>query len=174
MGELWVQKLDDEHEAKLAELMAPVSATEQRAYEDTVVGEFRRREGITERVDYEAAERLVAEARSQYRTRFGRELRPEEEAALRKQAELRSVLVTGGRGASSSWELAERHRWGVVKAPGQGSGMATRIDGQWTDDSDPAVAAATEAAEEEKFRQADEAYQAWRRDPVLKSVARPS
>jgi hypothetical protein len=173
--ELWVQRLSPEHEAKLAELQAPVGVTEQRAYESTVVGEFRRREGITERIDHQGAEQLVAEVKSEYRSRYGRELKPAEEAALRKQAELRSVLVTGGRDASSSWALAERHRWGVVKEPGQGSGVATRLNGRWTDDSDPAVAAATEAAEEEHAARAAAAEDAWANGPlVMRTVGRPT
>ena len=109
--ELWVQQLDAEHEAKLAELSAPGSAVEQRAYQDTVVGEFRRREGITEHTDHEAVERIVTETRQLYRTQYGRELSDSEAATTRKQAELRSVLVTGGRGASTAHELAAIHGW---------------------------------------------------------------
>ena len=145
--ELSIQKLSPEHEAKLAELMAPGSAVEQRAYQDTVTGEFRRREGITERTDHEAVERIVDETRQLYRTRFGRELTAAEAATTRKQAELRSVLVTGGRGASTSHELAAVHGWGVLVKPANGEGIAMRqTDGSYT--GDPVIAAKAQAADD--------------------------
>ena len=171
--ELWVQRLSPEHETRLAELRAPGGAAEQRAYQDTVIGQFRRREGITEHVDHEAAEQLVAETRTRYRTMYGRELDPGELATTRRQAEMRSVVVEGGRAPESSWGLAERHRWGVLKEPGRGSGMAMRMNGEWTPDSDAAVVSATEAGEEAKRLQAEKDYGAWRRGPG-KSIGPPT
>jgi hypothetical protein len=172
--ELWVQRLSPEHEARLAELRAPGGAAEQRAYQDTAIGRFRREAGITEHTDYEAAERLVAETQHRYRSVYGRELTAAELATTRRQAEMRSVVVEGARVPESSWQLAERHRWGVAKEPGRGSGMATRMNGAWTADSDPAVISATEQGEEAKRLQAEASYEAWRRDPVTQGIARPS
>ena len=166
-----VQQLSDEHVAKLTELSARPSATEGQAWsERNTVGEFRRREGIVERRDHEVAEQLVAETRSMYRARFGRELDEGELAAVRRQAEMRAIVVEGGRAPASSWELAERHGWGVVKDPEQGSGMAMRLNGDWAPGSDPVVIRATEAAEEAKRLQAEADMTAWRRSPAAAGI----
>jgi hypothetical protein len=132
-------------------------------------------------VDHAAVERQLEETRAVYRERFGRELREDEVAHVRKGAELRSAPPAPGRVIRSTAELVEAVNsanvsagWSYTPLFRRGEGMAIRQpDGTWT--GDPAIAAATQAAEEDKLRLNEEKYQAWRNGPlVLRTIAAPS
>ena len=73
--------------------------------------------GITMTTDQAAVERHVEEIRGIYRTRFGRELLPDEVAAVRKGGELRAQTGIGGRDFQSTRELAAVMNWGLVVEP---------------------------------------------------------
>ena len=140
------QKLSDEHEERLAELAAPVPVTEARNWTDaSPAGRFRDLEHITTRVDFDAAEKLVAETRQSYRARYGKELSEGQLAAVRRQAELRSVIAEGGREHPTTHALAERHGWGVA-TPVRDRGVARLEGGRWQ--GDPEVADAMTAADQ--------------------------
>ncbi len=71
-----------------------MTAADRAAWLQTPAGRHRQALGATEVVDYDAAERLIAEVRAQYRRERGRELYDEEADTLRRQAELRSIVAT--------------------------------------------------------------------------------
>ena len=115
--ELSIQKLSPEHEAKLAELhgaegccRAAGLPAHRRGRVPAPGGHHRAHRPRGGRADRRRDPGALPE---QVRQRA----EPDEEVALRKQAELRSVLVTGGRGASTSHELAAVHGWGVLVKP---------------------------------------------------------
>ena len=59
--------------------------------------------------------------------------------------------------------------WRYIPAFREGHGVAMRQpDGSWT--GDPAIVAATERAEEAKRVANEHAYEAWRQDPVARTV----
>ena len=169
----------------------PVTAADRRWwFENTAPGQLHRAMGTDPfAVDHAAVDREVESVRQHYRQTYRdrndrpRELTEAEIAQVRFGAELRSAPVAPGRVIHTTAQLVEAVNSASVSAGwsyqpvfrGQHSGVAVRLNGQYTEDSDPAVIATTEAAEEEKRRREEEAYESWRNGPlVMRTVAKPS
>jgi hypothetical protein len=134
-------------------------------------------------VDHDAVDAHVEEVRKHHSRTYGRELSDGELAAVRVGAELRSSPAQAMREVPrSTAEIVDLVNRSVVDAGwsytpefrGQHSGMAMRQpDGTWT--GDPAIVAATAAAEEAKRLRAERDYEAWRTGPVvIRTIAPPS
>jgi hypothetical protein len=142
----------------------PVTAAEQRAWrEQTPAGQFRQRFGIREVVDQSSVQSHIDAIQGVYRSRFGRELTPDELAAVRRGGELRSVATSAARPVPvSAYELAAEMGWDVL-VRGRSTGVAARLNGEWS--GDPDVIGSVLAGEAERERLASEAGRAWRGEP---------
>lgn len=123
-------------------------------------------------VDADQADAIVEQTRQYWARNYGKILSADELARARITAELRSAPSVTGSLPADSYELAAavkranpgRRSWTVqAAAPYDGAGMAMRVAGVWTADSDPAVIAASERAEEARRVENEGVYEAWRR-----------
>jgi hypothetical protein len=132
-------------------------------------------------VDHDRADAEVEATAKFYERTYGRKLSETDTASVRLAAEQRSApLVELRREFRTTAELVDAVNsanvtaaWRYIPVFRSGEGYAMRQpDGSWT--GDQAIVSATEQAEEAKRVANEEAYEAWRRNPVTAGIAPPT